>query len=108
MKHDAAVHGLISKQYSVFNHEGMGSFVACSFTSAEIICEFKSFKQVHFLVLYTKSMIKFNEFRENKLKEDVGKTSFQELADSSGHLIVKRSPINVAKTQKKGNTKRHR
>ena len=46
-------------------------------------------------------MIKFNEFRENKLKEDVGKTSFQELADSSGHLIVKRSPINVAKTQKK-------
>ena len=46
-------------------------------------------------------MIKFNEFRENKLKEDVVKTSFQELADSSRHLIVKRSPINVAKTQKK-------
>ena len=44
MKHDAAVHvpiiNVISKQYSVFNHEGMDSFDGCSFTSAKIICEF--------------------------------------------------------------------
>ena len=50
MKHDAAVHvpiiNVISKQHSVFNHEGMDSFDGCSFTSAKIICEFKSFKQV--------------------------------------------------------------
>ena len=39
--------------------------------------------------------------RENELKEDLVKTSFQKVADSSGHLVVKRSPINVAKKSKK-------
>ena len=39
---------------------------------------------------------------ENNLEEDLLKASFQEVADSSGHLIVKRSPINVAKRSSKG------
>ena len=73
MKHDAAVHvpiiNVISKQYSVFNHEGMDSFDGCSFTSAKIICEFKSFKQVHSLVLSYKINVKMSSPRMDLEKE---------------------------------------
>ena len=46
---------------------------------------------------YIQNQCSIQLISENNLEEDLLKASFQEVADSSGHLIVKRSPINVAK-----------